>query len=316
MPTAVQPLAVDPAIIRAKLRHQLRAGRAKLGWTQGQVAKHLGWSTSKIMRIEAGYVGVDKTDLATLARLYEFPEEIDELNQLAKGSRAQTWSAFRDILAASEITFYGFEQSAVHMRTFNSIYVPPLLCAPEVVPLLAEALSPVGSSQEVTARHAEFYVARQRRLAPEPHDKPGPGFNLDSRRRLHCVLAEGALWRAAGGPPDKARAQTQWLIDTAERPNITVQILPFTSGLCVNNTFTLLSSPEAPDHNYIHVENPNLPDVYEDEFDTGLAWFDRVVAASYGPGRSLNMLRHVAAAPWSTFGYYIPPIASAEGAAR
>ena len=57
--------------------------------TQEQVASAMDWSLSKVIRIEAGSVGISTNDLKALLRLYKISddEQATELLALARASR-------------------------------------------------------------------------------------------------------------------------------------------------------------------------------------------------------------------------------------
>ena len=60
----------DPSRQRRRLRVELRRVRDAAGLTQRQAAERLEWSLSKLIRIEAGTVGVSVTDLRAMLQLY------------------------------------------------------------------------------------------------------------------------------------------------------------------------------------------------------------------------------------------------------
>jgi hypothetical protein len=74
-----------------------------------------------------------------------------------------------------------------------------------------------------------------------------------------------ALHRPIGGVP-VLRAQLERLIETAERPNITIQILPYEVGghAAAGGPFTILRFPEA-----------NLPDIVYLEQLTSALYLDK-----------------------------------------
>jgi transcriptional regulator with XRE-family HTH domain len=56
------------------------------------VAARLGWSASKVSRIETGRIGITSDDLARLPALYEVPEaQADFLRRLAPSARPRGW---------------------------------------------------------------------------------------------------------------------------------------------------------------------------------------------------------------------------------
>lgn len=74
--------------LRQRLRTELRNGRKQAGLTQKQVAAAMDWSQSKILRIEAGIVGISVIDLRALVDFYKI--DGDELIALAQAARTQT----------------------------------------------------------------------------------------------------------------------------------------------------------------------------------------------------------------------------------
>jgi transcriptional regulator with XRE-family HTH domain len=80
-----------PEVKRRRLKAALRRGREAAGLTPKQVSDALDWSVSKIIRIEAGTVGLTVTDLRALIDLYRITDEKRqaELLELARGSRKQ-----------------------------------------------------------------------------------------------------------------------------------------------------------------------------------------------------------------------------------
>src|SRR5687767_2677948 len=63
-----------------RLREGLRRLREEQGLQQAEVVEKLDWSSSKLIRIENGSVGISVTDLRALAAVYRAPEPlVDEL---------------------------------------------------------------------------------------------------------------------------------------------------------------------------------------------------------------------------------------------
>src|SRR6266511_4790410 len=82
-----------PAVARQRVRRALRRARQATPMSQGAVASRLGWSLSKMQRIEGGEVGVSVTDLRALLDVYGVvePERIERLAEDARISRRQRW---------------------------------------------------------------------------------------------------------------------------------------------------------------------------------------------------------------------------------
>jgi transcriptional regulator with XRE-family HTH domain len=65
----------------------LRNARRKAGLTQRQVASAMDWSQSKMLRIEAGVVGITPIDLRALLECYDVTDKrrTEELVNLVRG---------------------------------------------------------------------------------------------------------------------------------------------------------------------------------------------------------------------------------------
>jgi len=82
-------LTDERTVVRQKLRTELRNARKRVGLTQKEVAAAMDWSPSKMLRIEAGAVGISTNDLRALLDCYNIDDQrqTDELLNLVRGSR-------------------------------------------------------------------------------------------------------------------------------------------------------------------------------------------------------------------------------------
>ncbi|MDX2706188.1 helix-turn-helix transcriptional regulator [Streptomyces sp. PA03-6a] len=109
----------NAAVQRLRLRTELRRARSSARLTQRQVTERMEWSPSKLIRIEAGEVGISINDLRSLLAAYAVhtPELVEELLELARGSRRMPFSEYRDIYAKEMLDFLAMEGAASHSRT-------------------------------------------------------------------------------------------------------------------------------------------------------------------------------------------------------
>src|SRR5262249_7749050 len=116
-------------------------------------------------------------------------------------------------------TLIGLEEAASLIRGYDPQSIPGLLQTPDYARASVTTGFPNATDEEI-ARRVELRLARQHILnRPEPP-------------RLWLVIAETALRRpAAPAGPDVMRAQLDALIQAAQRPNVTLQVLPFAAGL-------------------------------------------------------------------------------------
>src|SRR3712207_4146002 len=89
----------SPARARRRLRLALRKLREANGLTQGDVARRLEWSLSKVNRIEIGDVTVSGTDLQALLRLLDVTDEgrVTTLTEHCRSARRREWWDRSDI---------------------------------------------------------------------------------------------------------------------------------------------------------------------------------------------------------------------------
>ena len=81
----------NPVTPRHMLGGELRTAREGTGLTREQAAKTIGFSLSKLLRIEGGEQGVSPVDLRALLELYGVTDEerVTELGRLAREQPAQ-----------------------------------------------------------------------------------------------------------------------------------------------------------------------------------------------------------------------------------
>ncbi len=143
-----------------------------------------------------------------------------------------------------------------------------------------------GDTTQQVDRRVEIRMTRQQIL-----DRENPP-------RLRVVLNEGAVRRLVGGP-DVMRAQLEKLAAQRGRPNVMVQVLPFTAGehpAMASGPFDLLEFPEAADRGAVTIENLTGSlslDTPEDLRHYAQA-FEFLQAAALGPRESRDMLMSLA----------------------
>jgi hypothetical protein len=137
------------------------------------------------------------------------------------------------------------------VRTYEVQFVPGLLQCPQYV----DAVLSSNRSQSAADHKRRIELRQRRQAALEREDAP----------ILWVVLDEAALRRPIGGP-EVMKAQIAYLIEQAERPNITIQLLPYSVGAhaAEGGAFTLLRFAEA-----------DLPDVVYLEHLTGAQYIER-----------------------------------------
>lgn len=224
-----------PTVRGRRLAAELRNLRDQRRLTCDQVAKLLDTSPATISRIENAKVRVSVQTLHSLLDLYQVPPyQWDALQHLAKdAAQSGWWLSYGDVLPKWFEGYVALEAEASLIRNFELVLVPGLLQTPDYARALFQR-NPRPDSPEEINRVVEIRLERQRRLADR---LAGP--------RLEAVLDEAVLHRPVGGP-EVMCAQLDELIRMAKRPNVTIQVLPYSAGAheAVNGAFHLLEFPD------------------------------------------------------------------------
>ncbi|MEV6302449.1 helix-turn-helix transcriptional regulator [Actinoplanes sp. NPDC051861] len=258
----------DPTVQRRRLRVELRRARSEARLTQKQVADELGWSPSKLLRIENGQVGISQTDLRALLDHYGIadPETITTFIAMAQqGRRQQTWSQYRDVLYPEFMAYLSYESSASLLRRTEPLLVPGLLQTEEYARTVNQAFATKDLTERDVERQTDARMQRQSILDRE--DAP----------EMFFILDEAVVRRWVGATPGDARImvrQLKHLQAVNENPRFSIQILPFRHGLHfgMQGSFTLLEFPDPEDDELLFLgtratrESSEVIANYKDEF--------------------------------------------------
>jgi transcriptional regulator with XRE-family HTH domain len=188
--------------------------------SQGDVANLVGWSLSKMQRIESGEVGVSSTDLRALLDVYGVtdPGRVERLAEDARISRRQryvTAPEHREHLTPNLRELMQFEKEAVSIRAYQPVTFPGVVQTPAV----AEAV--VGRwTSDVEARRVR-YEARMSRRKQVIERADGPEYFL--------VLDEAVIKRRFGGVKATAE-QLEDIADLARQNRLHIRVVPFAKG--------------------------------------------------------------------------------------
>jgi hypothetical protein len=255
--TVVQPGGGSGSVVRRiLLGSQLRRLRESRGITREAAGYSIRASESKISRMELGRVSFKERDVADLLTLYGITEESERaalLGLVREANIAGWWHGYGDVLPSWFQTYVGLEESASAVHSYETTFVHGLLQAEDYSRAVIERGTP-GATEEEVERRLALRRERQKLLTSER----GP--------EIVAILDEAVLRRNFGGRK-VMRAQLAHLIETAEQPNITVQVVPFEfTGYSAGatGTFTRLAFPE-----------PDISDVVYVEQLTGAMYIDK-----------------------------------------
>jgi transcriptional regulator with XRE-family HTH domain len=275
---------------RFRLRSELRHRREEAGLTQEQAAAEMEWSLSKLVRIEAGTVGISINDLRALLGLYGVQDRarVDDLLALARTARQRVWwSQYRDLLAQPYLEFIGCEADAATIRYFHPTVVP----GPCQTLEYARALITHGGPDELPPEAVEPRLAVRLTRIKEL-------FERSDAAELTVILDEAAIRRPIGGPA-VMRAQLDHLATLATRPNVRLGVVPFAAGVHpgLYGSFVLFGFADPADDTVLYVEQAQTQMVLRDRPEQVAEYeriFTRLAALALPEPETTRLLRDAA----------------------
>ncbi|MFG3112780.1 helix-turn-helix domain-containing protein [Streptomyces sp. NPDC048197] len=204
---------------RILLGSQLRRLRESRGITREAAGYSIRASESKISRMELGRVSFKARDVEDLLVLYGVsdPQEREALLSLAREANvAGWWHSYTDVLPSWFQTYVGLEGATSLIRVYEVQFVHGLLQTESYAQAVIRRGMPDAAPADIERRVA-LRMERQKLLIAE---RPA---------QFHCVLDEAAL-RRPYGEREVMREQLRHLIDVSERPNVRLQVMPFSLG--------------------------------------------------------------------------------------
>jgi transcriptional regulator with XRE-family HTH domain len=275
------PEVRSPTVSRRELGALLRALRNDRGLTVEQVAERLLCSPSKVSRMETGQGLATPRDIRDLCGLYDVTDaaERDRMMTLARESKRRAWWQSYDLAYA---TYAGLEAEAVTISAFQSSVVHGLLQTADYARAGHEGAMPRLDAHQIDLQ-IEAKLTRQHILT---QDNPAD---------FHVVLDEAALHREVGGRPVMA-AQLAKILQTADLPNVVVQVLPFEHGAhpAVESNFTILELPD-PAPGVVFVEGLVGSTYLErsDDMERYNAIFDRLQSIALNPKDTADLIANL-----------------------
>ena len=276
----------SPTIRRRRLGAELREHREKAKVTIERVAEQLECSASKISRIETGHTSATVRDVRDMLEIYGVDGQVrDELLLIAREARQKGW--WHPYTAVLSSAYVGLEQAASSIRAYEQQVVPGLLQTEEYAKAMIRSARPDLKAEELDQK-VRVRSGRQSLLT---QDDP-----ID----VWVVLDETVVSRPVGGDAIM-RAQLESLLDAAELPNVTIQILPFSAGghAGMDGSFTILEFPESGDLDVVYAENATGGLFLEkvDELQRYRFIFDHIRAAAIRPEESVALIAKLAEEP-------------------
>jgi transcriptional regulator with XRE-family HTH domain len=249
----VTVVVASPSVRERRLARELRDLRTTGGLHGKDVAARLGWSASKVSRIENGRIGVGAGDLDRLLELYRVPGgRAEHLRRLVPHTRPRGWwDAYADTLSAGYANLIRLEAGSQALRCWSAVVPHALLqTAGYARQVILSTWEPPSAAD--VERRVQICVRRQEVL--DGRD----GAPLE----LSAVIDESVLHRrptSGSGVDARAvmRGQLERLLTVGERPNVTIRVLPFAAGLppVTSGSFAVLDPAVTDRPDVVYLEN-------------------------------------------------------------
>jgi hypothetical protein len=206
----------SPAVRRRRLAAELRAIRESAHESCDQVARALRWSPSKITRYELARTGLRPHDVVLLLDHYRIAgARRAYLLGLAEDAAGKGWwEASGDEIGRDVQLYIGFEHEATAIAIWHHDLVPGLL---QTAGYSRQIIANYGAIEPMPPGLVERLVrVRMRRQQVLTRESPV---------QICAVLDESILKRRIGDE-QVMHDQLAHLAELADRPNITVRILP------------------------------------------------------------------------------------------
>jgi transcriptional regulator with XRE-family HTH domain len=284
----------SPTVRRRRLAAELRGIRESKGKSGDSVAAALKWSPSKISRYERARTGLRPREVARLLDYYGITGSRRDLLLALAEDAAQKgwWEEYADSLTEDYQQFIGLEHEATSIAIWHVDVVTGLL---------------------QTEAYAKHIISSYGRVEPIPPSQVGRLVRVRMRRqqvldreelKMSVVLDESILLRRVGDDAVMYE-QLQHLAELADRPNLTVQVLPLdVQHRVFGESFVIFGFGEEIDamlQDVVSAEHMNSGFSVEGERETYLhrIAFEMLTDASLDPAASKALILKTAESHWS-----------------
>ncbi|WP_200259820.1 helix-turn-helix transcriptional regulator [Streptomyces sp. HSG2] len=209
-----------PTVRRRRLGQTLKKLRNDAGMTLEDAAVAMGWKVPKLSKIENARQQIRPNEVTGLLKTYgvKDTEVFTALENLAKDAgKKGWWQTYSGVVSPAYADYISLEDDAERICEWAPLAVPGLLQTAAYARETMTATSDSRTPEEIAAL-AEVRQARQAVLTR-------PGHPL----QLWVIIHEAALHTRFEVRPATMREQLRKLLDTAEMPNVTVQLMPLDS---------------------------------------------------------------------------------------
>jgi len=280
-------MSIGPTVRRRRLGSELRQLRETRSIKLEEVAEQLGLAASTLSRIETGKASTRTAYLHAMLDMYGVSDQGQRqvLVEMAReGHRKGWWAAWERVLPTGFDVYVGLEAEASSLRAFESLVVHGLLQTEEYARSVMTTVRRKLAPDEIEASVALRMQRQDAILRADPLD-------------LWLIIDEAVIRRTMG-PPDLMRRQLQHLAEASLWPNVTLQVLPFSSGPhpSLNGPFAIVEFPDRFDPDVVYTESVAGQAYLERERDVRSCAeaFDLLRAAALSPADSTDLISGLA----------------------
>ncbi|MFJ9617854.1 helix-turn-helix domain-containing protein [Streptomyces noursei] len=275
---------------RRELGKELRKLRENKDLTLQQVAKDLGFSHTKLARVEIGENDLPRVgDLESLLDHYDESmsrEDRETLLQLHRESLSkEPWTPYKAYMPSKMPTFRGLEQDATVMRAWQPAFVFGLLQTEGYANALYRIAKPVDeTTSEYIEQNVRLRVERKELIT-----------RSEAPLELRVIMDETAVRRVVGGP-EIMRGQYDEIVKLGELDNVTIQVLPHdVVTYRSESNFILLDFDETLEP-VVEIDMPNTISVTDErqEVQRNIRRFDAMRDSALPPARTAGFLQQLA----------------------
>ncbi|WP_067653329.1 helix-turn-helix domain-containing protein [Nocardia harenae] len=288
MPSPKKPSTTIP---RRQLGRHLRDMRLEAGISIANAARLIERGTGTLQRLEKGEAGrIRMLDIKALCQVYETTDKLDGLLELAQVAASNDgeglwWHEYSGAIRADFELYVNLESAASKLTIFRPDLISGLFQTQRYARVL-DSLFYLDAGEEEFNRWYTIRKTRQR---------------IITRRRnpveVRLLFSEAVVRSVVGSP----RTMAEQLLHIVDLPvNVTVQLLPFTSGYPLGvapGPFTLLDfDPSTGERATAYIEGYR-GNMYYDKPEAIAQYretFSRLAASALSPADSKQALRRIA----------------------
>ncbi|MBT8226395.1 MAG: helix-turn-helix domain-containing protein [Dactylosporangium sp.] len=279
------PVGQSPMFRRRRLGAQLRDLREVRGYKLQQLAAELGWSHTKLSRLENAKVRPDVADVMDLVEALDATaEQQRRFIALARQANQRGWWRAYAEMPQRQAGQAELEAGAIGIWGYSLVFIPGLLQTGDYMRIrFADGNGFPGFDVEEAIRGR---LQRQRILAGE-------------QSVVYTAIIDEAALRRRSAPTEIMRGQLEHLVEVLGWANVSIRVLPLEASLpCFAgalNSFTVFHFADPEDGDLVTVETETSDVQLGDEEDLARyrVVFDRITTAALSAEASTGLIQSI-----------------------